>query len=209
MSWRAIGQGYARLATDAVVRSPRLWRLFRRPLRFQFERLASTWGTRADPARHRALEEALSALGRSPRRVLDIGSGTGAAAVLVARRWPEAEVVGIDLAGGMVAEARRRLAPDLAGRVRFEQADAARLPYEDEGFDLVVLANAIPFFDELARVCSASGAAVFSFSHGPRTPIFVGLERVRRELGQRNFTDFAEFSSGGGLALLARRARPA
>jgi len=204
MGWDTLGRRYARLATEAVVRRPALWRLFRRPLRLQFERLAPTWSTRRGAGRHAALEEALAAVVEPPRRAIDIGTGAGVAALLVARRWPDVEVVGIDFADGMVAEARRALPPELAGRVRFERADAARLPYEDGSFDLVVLANAIPFFEELGRVTAPAGLIVFSFSHGSETPIFVPLERLRRELARRKFRQFAEFSAGGGLALLAR-----
>lgn len=203
MDWAGFGRRYARLATETVVRRPALWRLFRRPLRLQFERLAPGWSTRS-AGRHRALEEALAAIGEPPRRALDIGTGTGAAAVLVARRWPDVEVVGVDLAAGMIAEARRTLPGELTGRVRFERADAARLPYQSGSFDLVVLANAIPFFDELRRVTAPAGSIVFGFSHGSETPIFVAPERLRRELARRNFTEFAEFSAEGSLALLAR-----
>lgn len=207
MDWTTLGRRYARLATETVVRRPALWRLFRGPLRMQFERLAPTWSARCGSGRNPALEQALAAVGEPPRRALDIGSGTGVAAVLVARRWPDVEVIGVDLAAGMVAEARRTLPAELSGRVRFERADAARLRGEDGSFDLVVLANAIPFFDELSRVTAPGGSIVFSFSHGAETPIFVPPERLRRELARRNFVEFAEFSAGGGLALLARSGR--
>ena len=63
----------------------------------------------------------------------------------------------------------------------------------------------IPFFDELARVTAPGGAVVFSFSGGAETPIYVSSERLRSELGRRNFADFAEFSVGRGTALLARK----
>ena len=57
--------------------------------------------------------------------------------------------------------------------MRFEAADAEQLPYPDGSFDLVSLANMIPFFEELARVTAPGGAVVFSFSAGPETPIYV------------------------------------
>jgi SAM-dependent methyltransferase len=98
--------------------------------------------------------------------------------------------------------------PELAERVRFEAADAARLPFEDDSFDLVLLANMIPFFDELDRVLAPGGYLLVSFSAGPETPIWVPPERLRRELGARGFTDFADFEGGGGTALLARKADP-
>jgi SAM-dependent methyltransferase len=105
----------------------------------------------------------------------------------------------------MVAEARRQLAPDLESRVHFEVGDASRLPFEDGAFELVVLMNMIPFFDELARVLAPGGAIVFSFSKGAETPIYVPPERLRAELGRRGFTQFADFAADPATALLARK----
>ena len=115
-------------------------------------------------------------------------------------------MVGVDLAPGMVEQARQRTPPELVERVRFEQGDAAKLPFEDGAFDLVQLADMIPFFEELARVTAPGGHLVLSFSAGPETPIWVPPERLRRELGAHGFADFADFEAGGGTALLARRA---
>jgi ubiquinone/menaquinone biosynthesis C-methylase UbiE len=151
-----------------------------------------------------ALELALEVL-QPPRRVLDLGTGTGVAAGTVARRFPGAEVVGLDLSPEMVAEARRQLPPELAARVRFEVGDAARLPFDDAAFELVTLANMIPFFDELARVTAAAGAILFSFSRGAETPIYVQEGRLREELSRRGFAQFASFAAGPATALLARR----
>ena len=166
------------------------------------------WDARRDPAHLAPLEAALEAVD-PPLRALDVGAGTGAAALAIARRFEGAEVVGVDLSRRMIAEARRRLPPDLASRVRFEPADAARLPFEAGSFELVALANMIPFFDEIARVTAPGGAAVFSFSSGSQTPIYVPFTRLRSELERRGFTRFDEFAAGRGAALLARKPDPA
>ena len=94
---------------------------------------------------------------------------------------------------------------ELRDRVRYEVADAARLPFEDGAFDLVTLANMIPFFDELARVVAPGGTVVVAFSAGAGTPIYVSSERLRRELGRRGFGDFEELGAARGIALLARK----
>jgi SAM-dependent methyltransferase len=200
-----LGRRLARVTTNAVVARPRLWRGFRWLTRAQFDRLAPVWDSMRRPEAFAALERALEALRAPPKRVLDLGTGTGLAAFVAARHFPEAEVVGVDLAPGMIDQARRNTPLELAERVRFEQADAARLPFEDGGFDLVQLANMIPFFDELARVTAPGGHLVLSFSAGPETPIWVPPERLRRELGPHGFTDFADFEAEGGTALLARK----
>jgi SAM-dependent methyltransferase len=199
-----LGKRFARLATNAVVANERAWRLFRRPLRAQFERLAPRWETMRSPESFAPLEAALAEIS-SPSHVLDLGTGTGRAAQIVAARFPNADVVGVDLAQAMVDEATRLLPDELRPRVRFRRADASELPFRDGAFDLVVLANMIPFFDELSRVTASGGTVILSFSLGARTPIYVPSERVRRELARRGFAHFADISAGAGTAVVARK----
>ena len=200
-----LGRKFARLTTNAVVRRPALWRWFRGPVRRQFDQLAPRWDAMRSQDAFAPLEQALDAIPSSPARVLDLGTGTGLAAFVLARRFPQAEVVGVDVSDRMIEVARRNTPPELGGRVRFEQADAARLPFGDGSFELVSLANMIPFFAELARVTAPDGWVVFSFSAGPETPIWVPPERLRVELEPLGFSDFADFQAGGGTALLARK----
>jgi SAM-dependent methyltransferase len=200
-----LGRRFARVTTDAVVRRPRLWPLFRPLLRLQFDRLAPRWDAMRSSDAFGSLEAALDGLPDEPRRVLDLGTGTGLAAFVVARRFPGAEVVGADLAEEMIAKARANIPPELGGRVHFEVTDASRLPFEDGTFDLVVLANMIPFFEELARVVAPGGHVLFAFSGGPNTPIWVPPERLKSELGARGFAEFADFEAGAGTALLAHK----
>jgi len=199
------GQRFARLATDLVVRRPGLWRLFRGPIRRQFDRIAPSWDAILAPGHLASFERGLDEIPVPPRRALDLGTGTGAGAVAMARRWPEGEVVGVDLAEGMLEEARRKLPAELAGRVRFVSADASSLPFPDASFELVGLVNMIPFVDELARVVAPGGHVLFAFSGGPDTPIYVPPERLRKELERRGFADFREVSAGRGNGLLARK----
>ena len=200
-----LGRRFARLATDAVVRRPALWRFFRRPLAYQFDRLAPQWHTVIKPDHLASLEAALDAIGTPPRRVLDLGTGTGAAARLVAGRWPDADVTGVDLSERMVEEARGQTPAELAERVRFQVGDADHLSFSDGTFDLVTLVNMIPFFDELARVAAPGGNVALAFSSGADTPIYVPFDRLRGELEPRGFTQFADFSTGRGSAVLATK----
>jgi ubiquinone/menaquinone biosynthesis C-methylase UbiE len=204
-----LGRKFARLSTNAVLRSPRLWRFFRPLVRKQFDAIAGEWDTMRDPAHLAPYEAALTAVDPAPARALDLGTGTGQGAFAIARRFPRTEVVGVDLAEAMLAEARRKIPVELGDRVRFETGDASALSFPDASFGLVAHANMIPFFDELARVLAPGGQAVFAFSLGPATPIYVTPERLRQELDQRGFTDFAEFAAGKGTALLARKAERA
>ena len=201
----AAGRRFARMTTRAVVARPRVWRLFRSPLRRQFDRLAAGWEARLGPEALMPLGAALDRLAETPRRVLDLGTGTGKAARVVAKRFPQAEVVGVDLSPAMIEEARRLLPTEVSGRVRFEVADASRLPFEDGAFDLVVLLNMIPFFEELARVTASGGRLVFASSFGPETPIYVPAETLRKRLAPLGFGEFEELNAGEGTAFLATR----
>jgi ubiquinone/menaquinone biosynthesis C-methylase UbiE len=206
MNRQELGRKFARLATNAAIRSPLLWRLFRPLVRRQFDAIASVWDTMRMEDTFVPFESALEAVEPPPRRVLDLGTGTGEGAFAIARHFPAAEVVGADLSDRMLAEARRKTPPELGDRLRFERADASALPYPDGSFELVTHSNMIPFFDEVARVLAPGGQALFAFSSGATTPIYVPAERLREELGRRGFTEFAEFAAARGTALLARKA---
>jgi ubiquinone/menaquinone biosynthesis C-methylase UbiE len=195
-----LGQRFARFVTDVVVRRPMLWRLLRRPLRGQFDKLAPVWDGMRGPDTLAPVEAAVGRLPSPPRHVLDLGTGTGAVARLVAARFPDADVVGVDLSGRMIDEARRLTD---SPRVRYQVGDAQRLPFANDAFELVTLGNMIPFFDEIARVLAPGGHVLIAFSAGPETPIYVPPGRLRKELSRRGFAEIAELSAGRGTALLA------
>jgi ubiquinone/menaquinone biosynthesis C-methylase UbiE len=205
MNTEDLGRRFARLATNLVMRNPRLWRVLRGPMRFQFDRLAPRWDSMRTDHAYVPYEAALEEVDPPPKRALDLGTGTGGAAQAVARRFPEADVVGVDIAERMIEQARLKAPVEVRDRLRFEVADASKLPYGDGSFDLVGLSNMIPFFDELDRVLAPGGFLIVAFSGGAGTPIYVPPERLHAELGQRGFTDFAEFSTDPGTAMLARK----
>jgi ubiquinone/menaquinone biosynthesis C-methylase UbiE len=195
------GQRFARLTTNAVVRWPWLWPVFRPLFRWQFDRLAPIWeGMRLEDTLA-PYEAALLRIAGPVRDVLDVGTGTGAGARALRVRFVDANVVGVDVSEQMLEEARKH-APEL----RFVAGDAADLPFDDESFDLATHNNMIPFLDETRRVLRPGGWTVFAFSSGPETPIWVEPKRLRAELERRGFTDFAEVTAGRGVAVVARRA---
>jgi SAM-dependent methyltransferase len=67
------------------------------------------------------------------QRILDLACGTGTLALAITEREPAATVVGVDGDGEMLERARAK-----APGVRFDEALAQDLPYEDGSFDAVV-----------------------------------------------------------------------
>jgi len=193
-------QRFARLVTDLVVRVPALWPLLRPALTRIFDRIAPQWDEATGPERMVAYEAALERVPGEPARALDLGTGTGDGAIAIARRWPGADVLGVDVSAGMIAEARRK-----APALRFEVADARRLDVPDGAFDLVAMNNVIPFFDELGRIVAPGGHLLVAFSRGSETPIYVAPGRLRRGLERAGFELVEEVATNPGTAIVARR----
>jgi ubiquinone/menaquinone biosynthesis C-methylase UbiE len=96
-------------------------------------------------------------------RIADIGCGSGEITARLARRYPGAELVGIDILESSVAYARDRYRA-LAPRLRFEPGDAFELRLGDGEFDLAVcrhMTQAIPdpekVLAELNRILKPGG----------------------------------------------------
>jgi len=100
---------------------------------------------------------------RAADRVLDVGCGTGAGSRAAAAT--AANVVGIDLSPEMIRQAVG-LAAGIEN-VRFEVADAERLPFGDREFTAVLCSNALHHYPdparavaEMARVLAPGGRLV-------------------------------------------------
>lgn len=101
--------------------------------------------------------EKLVAAGIEPRLIVDVGTGAGASAAMLAQTWPQAAVEAIDSSRRMLRHARTtHRAPNL----RFRRASALAMPYAPGSVDLVSCLNAIVVPSEMRRVC-APGAHVF------------------------------------------------
>src|SRR5262249_37128875 len=121
-------------------------------------------------------------------RILDVGCGDGKITAEIAARVPRGSVLGVDPSRDMIAFASGRFGPPAHANLRFEVADARRLPYRDE-FDLVVSFNALHGVPEQDAALAASRAALKP--HGRALLRFVpagqreSLEDVIEEVRQR------------------------
>jgi ubiquinone/menaquinone biosynthesis C-methylase UbiE len=115
-------------------------------------------------AHHHFVKGAL-AQGVETGYALDLGTGPGYVARVVARRRPALRMVGLDLALHMVERARRQARQTgLDGGQLWPQADGHRLPFADGTFDLVISSYALHHwldplrvFNEIARVLKPGG----------------------------------------------------
>ena len=107
----------------------------------EFSRIADVYDAYVRPFSRPIFEEALSAIAgylRPSSRVLDAGCGPGRELLAVARTVPDGEVVGVDLAEGMVEVAHRSARAHGVDHTAFYQADAGDLPADFAGkFDLI------------------------------------------------------------------------
>lgn len=118
-----------------------------------------------------------------PRRILDMATGTGDLAILLARRIPEARVLGVDLSERMLETARRKVAAcGLDGRIRLETGDAERLETADASVDAVTVAFGVRNFGdpeaglrELARTIKPGGRIVVLEFSRPRNRVVRAL----------------------------------
>jgi SAM-dependent methyltransferase len=149
------------------------------------------------------LRAALDRLQARPARILDVGTGTGAAALELADRYPDAEVVAIDISAEMVAQARARAA-DLSSRVRFLVADIASFD-DEEGFDLIAMLNMPPFFDRLVALLRPGGFVVNASSYGARTPFFTPPGLLKRGFERRGLRTIGAEQVGLGTYYFATR----
>ena len=146
-----------------------------RHVRHAFARAAQTYEAHAVLQAEVAtrLLERLDGVTLEPVRILDAGSGPGLGAGALAQRFPDAEVIALDIAPPML----RAAAPRARGVHPFERvaADVQALPLLDGAFDLVYSNLCLQWCDdpglaiaEFARVLRPGGLLLFT-TFGPGT----------------------------------------
>lgn len=111
--------------------------------------------------------------------LLDIATGTGDLAILLARRLKPRTVTGVDLSAGMLEIGRRKVqAAGLSPVVTLGVGDGLLLPFEDASFDGVTCAYGVRNFEdiprgyrEMSRVLRPGGTAVVLELSTPPSPL--------------------------------------
>ena len=186
-----------RTLSSIVAYAPWLWPVIRGPVRSFWNRSAGSWDVNETPNRTQSMQAALEHVAE-PKRLLEIGSGTGSGTALLHARFPNAEATGVDLSPEMV-----RIATTKVEGVSFEPADASRLPFADDSFDLVVQNNVPVYFNEIARVLAPGGQALITSTFGPGTPYYTPHNVLKKRFAKLGFKDLRSEQSPPGDWFLA------
>jgi ubiquinone/menaquinone biosynthesis C-methylase UbiE len=81
----------------------------------------------------------IDAINIKPRKILDLGCGTGTTTIMLKRAFPDAEVIGIDLSTYMLVMADYK-AKKIGLDITFLQANAEKTGFKADSFDLVTAA---------------------------------------------------------------------
>ena len=119
------------------------------------------------------LFERLNYLKINPRYILDLGCGTGLFSLLLKKKYPKAEIIGLDLSAPMLKQAKQK--QSWRRRWPLIKADMSLLPFDDRCFDLIFANQVVHWTDsfkvlaqELNRVMRLDGCLMFS-TLGPDT----------------------------------------
>lgn len=109
-----------------------------------------------------------------PKHILEIGCGTGFCTTLLREKYPQAQIIALDIAENMLRKAKRTYG-DGESSTQYICADATHLPFAPTSFDLIfsnlTLQWLSPYqwiFKEWLRVVRPSGCLLLS-TFGPNT----------------------------------------
>jgi demethylmenaquinone methyltransferase/2-methoxy-6-polyprenyl-1,4-benzoquinol methylase len=119
----------------------------------------------------------------SPKTVLDVATGTGDVAILIAKTLKTEKVTGIDISEGMLALGRRKIAKQmLNNRIELLQGDSETINFSNDSFDAITVAFGVRNFEnlrqglkEMLRVLKPGGKLVVLEFSRPSQPIFRGF----------------------------------
>jgi len=148
--------------------------------------------------------------------ILDVGCGTGAHLQTYSRY--KCELHGIDTSPSMLKIARERL----GNSADLRQADATKMPYERNSFDLILCMLVLHEMDddvrsrvlnEAKRILKEDGRMLLIDFHAGKPRLFKGwyskLVIILSEIaaGRKHFRNYRQFISIGGLPDLIRRSQ--
>lgn len=148
--------------------------------------------------------EGLSYVRNEPDNVLDICTGTGFAALLIAKQFKNAKIEGVDLNPEMIRISREKAKKSSHSNMIFKIGNAMKLDYPDNRFNLVVTTNAPIYLAEAVRVLKPEGEILVAYSFGGE--VFRNTKEDILRLLKNNRLELERFkSSDNGVFILGRK----
>lgn len=117
---------------------------------FRYDQLNHLLSLGIDRSWRRKVVRRVKAFGAN--RILDVATGTGDLALMMARACPSATIEGIDLSEQMLAIGQQKVElADLQKRVFLSQGDAESLSMESDSYDCVTVAFGVRNFENIGR----------------------------------------------------------
>jgi demethylmenaquinone methyltransferase/2-methoxy-6-polyprenyl-1,4-benzoquinol methylase len=115
----------------------------------------------------------------NPKQILDIATGTGDLAIMMAKLNPD-RIVGLDISSGMLEVGKQKIASaNLSNKIEMIVADSEEMPFEDNTFDAITVSFGVRNFanldkgiTEIARVLKHNGVLVILETSNPTKPPF-------------------------------------
>lgn len=123
-------------------------------------------------------------MGKKPKSILDIATGTGDLAILMAKTSAE-KIIGLDISAGMLDVGKQKIiAKNLSNRIEMVLGDSEKMPYQDHTFDAITVAFGVRNFEnlekglsEILRVLKPKGVFVILETSVPeKTPYKQGYQ---------------------------------
>ena len=115
----------------------------------------------------------------NPKQILDIATGTGDLAIMMAKLNPD-KIVGLDISSGMLEVGKQKIAAaNLSNKIEMIVADSEEMPFQDNTFDAITVSFGVRNFanldkgiTEIARVLKHNGVLVILETSNPTKPPF-------------------------------------
>jgi demethylmenaquinone methyltransferase/2-methoxy-6-polyprenyl-1,4-benzoquinol methylase len=120
-------------------------------------------------------KEVVQIVGKNnPKQILDIATGTGDLAIMMAELNPD-RIVGLDISSGMLAVGKQKITQaKLSNKIEMIVGDSEEMPFKDNTFDAITVSFGVRNFanlhkgiTEIARVLKPTGVLVILETSNP------------------------------------------
>jgi demethylmenaquinone methyltransferase/2-methoxy-6-polyprenyl-1,4-benzoquinol methylase len=88
---------------------------------------------------------------KNPTKILDIATGTGDLAILMAKTKAE-QIIGLDISAGMLAVGKQKISQrKLDNKIEMVLGDSEQIPYPNDSFDAITVAFGVRNFEDLDK----------------------------------------------------------